>query len=588
MGEVMFRSNVVMKKATSKSKAAIRKPGRRLVSFGRPSLQAKGRICAAQGPVERHHLTLPRREHFVDPGRGPPPHRHPERPTRRSGGAATTTKKKNAVRFRQGQAGPQRGRRRAYRMVPGAACALQVPAPCGVRRKSPRPRPGKCRNSRSGRALSLLEAEKAPTNAIRRLAAPPPRGAFPPVAAARPAVSWPRRRRRPKQVRGVRKTLKEARAIGGDPPPPASASRLEVTITALAAIRRQIGPPRDLDVMALHVERPPRRARSSEPRWRQLRTRNGGAALRLAAASPPARRAQRSSAIVRRLAGWDFFAVGTEKIATRSLAHISESQRRGAPPPPPPPPPALFVSRPRRRSALPACAPLLRLAVALNAQAILERCRGGRLQRSAVLEKFASLTSPVYRRRPAGRIWRPHRVEAEKAGAAIVVGFERLFAETRSAFANRISACPGSAERAGGRAGISRLRLLRRRRGWRSANCPSPRRWRTNNVLSQVDIGWKHPQALEEGGRFPDPLGTLIQPRSRSKHAGRVSIASLDRREQGTMQMKQNRFWPLAALACLIQARCPIRRHSAGRKSYGGICGWCHETARQQRHTKIP
>jgi CHAD domain-containing protein len=58
----------------------------------------------------------------------------------------------------------------------------------------------------------------------------------------------------PKRVHDVRKTLKEARAIArlfldcvGEP--------ARVTMTTLAATRRQIGRTRDLDVMALRVQR---------------------------------------------------------------------------------------------------------------------------------------------------------------------------------------------------------------------------------------------------------------------------------------------------------------------------------------------
>ena len=58
----------------------------------------------------------------------------------------------------------------------------------------------------------------------------------------------------PKRVHDVRKTLKEARAIArlfldcvGEP--------ARVTITTLAATRRQIGRARDLDVMAIRVQR---------------------------------------------------------------------------------------------------------------------------------------------------------------------------------------------------------------------------------------------------------------------------------------------------------------------------------------------
>src|SRR5271165_4181545 len=58
----------------------------------------------------------------------------------------------------------------------------------------------------------------------------------------------------PERVHGVRKTLKEARALArlflpsmGEP--------ARVTIAALAVVRRRVGRTRDLDVMALRLER---------------------------------------------------------------------------------------------------------------------------------------------------------------------------------------------------------------------------------------------------------------------------------------------------------------------------------------------
>src|ERR1700733_13647812 len=68
----------------------------------------------------------------------------------------------------------------------------------------------------------------------------------------------------PKRVHDVRKTLKEARAIArlflqcvGEP--------ARVTITTLAATRRQIGRARDLDVMAQRVQRLELPPEGSEP-----------------------------------------------------------------------------------------------------------------------------------------------------------------------------------------------------------------------------------------------------------------------------------------------------------------------------------
>ena len=68
----------------------------------------------------------------------------------------------------------------------------------------------------------------------------------------------------PKRVHDARKTLKEARAITrlflhcvGEP--------ARVTITALAATRRQIGRARDLDVMAVRLKRLEPSPEISEP-----------------------------------------------------------------------------------------------------------------------------------------------------------------------------------------------------------------------------------------------------------------------------------------------------------------------------------
>src|SRR5258708_35121991 len=68
----------------------------------------------------------------------------------------------------------------------------------------------------------------------------------------------------PKRVHDVRKTLKEARAIArlfldcvGEP--------ARVTISALAATRRQLGRTRDLDVMAVRVPRLEPPPEGSEP-----------------------------------------------------------------------------------------------------------------------------------------------------------------------------------------------------------------------------------------------------------------------------------------------------------------------------------
>ena len=127
----------------------------------------------------------------------------------------------------------------------------------------------------------------------------------------------------PKRVHDVRKILKEARAIArlfldciGEP--------ARVTITTLAATRRQIGRARDLDVMALgSASEPP--PGISEPLIAAIAREREAAhrARRGLSASAPR---PRLNAIVRRVEGWDLSAFGTEEIVARWRAPIA---RRG-------------------------------------------------------------------------------------------------------------------------------------------------------------------------------------------------------------------------------------------------------------------
>ena len=131
----------------------------------------------------------------------------------------------------------------------------------------------------------------------------------------------------PKRVHDVRKTLKEARAIArlflhcvGEP--------ARVTIAALAATRRQIGRTRDLDVMAIRVQRlepppevlEPLMAAIAREREAAQRARRG-----LSANAPRAR----LNAIVRRVEGWDLSAVGTEEIVAAVARTYRQARRRG-------------------------------------------------------------------------------------------------------------------------------------------------------------------------------------------------------------------------------------------------------------------
>jgi len=245
----------------------------------------------------------------------------------------------------------------------------------------------------------------------------------------------------PKRVHDVRKILKEARAIArlfldciGEP--------ARVTITTLAATRRQIGRARDLDVMALRVQRlePPREI--SEPliaaiareREAAQRARRG-----LSASAPPAR----LNAIVRRVDGWNLSALGTEEIVDAVARTYRQAQRRGLIAFESEDPTALHALRARvvdlrYQLSLLSCA----WPEALNAQAeALNDLREalGDFNDLHVLEDFAAKQgglSPEAFDDLRERL----TTKQKKLQRRAKVEFERLFAETPSAFATRIAA----------------------------------------------------------------------------------------------------------------------------------------------------
>ncbi|HEY3623101.1 MAG TPA: CHAD domain-containing protein [Roseiarcus sp.] len=245
----------------------------------------------------------------------------------------------------------------------------------------------------------------------------------------------------PKRVHDVRKTLKEARAIArlflhcvGEP--------ARVTIAALAATRRQIGRARDLDVMALRLKRLEPPPQLSEPLMSAIaREREAAQRARrgLSASEPRAR----FNAIVRRVEGWHLSDVGTEKIVAAVARTYRQAQRRGRLAFDSDDPVALHAFRARvvdlrYQLALLSCA----WPEALNAQAeALNDLREalGDFNDLHVLEKFAAEHGELL----------PQALEDLSARAASKqkklkrranVEFERLFAETPSAFATRLAA----------------------------------------------------------------------------------------------------------------------------------------------------
>jgi CHAD domain-containing protein len=245
----------------------------------------------------------------------------------------------------------------------------------------------------------------------------------------------------PRRVHDMRKTLKEARAIArlflhcvGEP--------ARVTMAALAATRRQTGRARDLDVMAVRLERlapPPEvagplNAAIAREREAALRARRG-----VAARAPRAR----LNAIAKRLARWDLSALGGDAIVAGVARTYRQARRRGRRAFESNDPDALHAFRARvvdlrYQLALLACA----WPEALNAQAeALDELREalGDHHDLHVLAGFAAERGglePEALEALAGRVASRQKKLRRRAKAE----FERLFAETPRAFAARLAA----------------------------------------------------------------------------------------------------------------------------------------------------
>ena len=248
----------------------------------------------------------------------------------------------------------------------------------------------------------------------------------------------------PKRVHDVRKTLKEARAIArlflhcvGEP--------ARVTITTLAATRRQIGRARDLDVMASRVQRLEPPPEVSEPLMAAIAREREAAQRARRGLSATAPR-PRLNAIVRRVAGWDLSAVGTGEIVAAVARTYRQARKRGRLAFDGDDPVALHAFRARvvdlrYQLALLSCA----WPEALNAQAeALNELREalGDFNDLHVLGTFAAEHGelpPQALEDLGARIESKQKRLRRRAN----VEFERLFAEKPNAFATRIAAYLG-------------------------------------------------------------------------------------------------------------------------------------------------
>ena len=248
----------------------------------------------------------------------------------------------------------------------------------------------------------------------------------------------------PKRVHDVRKTLKEARAIArlfldcvGEP--------ARVTITTLAATRRQIGRTRDLDVMALAVKRLEPPPEVSEPLMAAIAREREAAQRARRGLSATAPR-PRLNAIVRRVEGWDLSAVGTEDIVAAVAHTYRQARKRGRLAFDGDDPVALHAFRARvvdlryQLSLLSRAWP-----EALNAQAEALNDLREALGDFNDLHVLGTFVAEYGELPPQALEELCARMEAkkDKLRGRANVEFERLFAETTNAFATRIAAYLG-------------------------------------------------------------------------------------------------------------------------------------------------
>jgi CHAD domain-containing protein len=245
----------------------------------------------------------------------------------------------------------------------------------------------------------------------------------------------------PERVHGVRKTLKEARAIArlflpclGEP--------ARVTIAALAVVRRRVGRARDLDVMEARLARLAPPAEIAKPLGEAIERERQAAGRAHGSFAASASRAQ-LNAIVKRLEAWDLSRVRDDEIVEAVARTFRQARRRGRLAFDSGDPAALHALRSRvvdLRYQLAALSPAW--PAALNAQSEeLNALRDtlGDFNDFLVLGKFAAERGGL---KPEALAQLTERLEAKqkKLRRRARTEFDRLFAETPDAFAERLAA----------------------------------------------------------------------------------------------------------------------------------------------------
>ncbi|MBV9290512.1 MAG: CHAD domain-containing protein [Hyphomicrobiales bacterium] len=246
----------------------------------------------------------------------------------------------------------------------------------------------------------------------------------------------------PERVHGLRKTLKEARALArlflpsiGEP--------ARVTIAALAAARRRVGRARDLDVMALRLKRLAAPSEIAAPLGEAIGSERAAAERAHGGFVASASRAQ-LRAISKRVEAWDLRSAKVDDIVRAVSRTYRQARRRGRGAFAARDDPAALHALRRRvidlRYQLAALAPAWPAALTAQAEALDElRDTLGAFNDWRVLMAFAAEHGGLT---PEGLAALSERIAARqtKLRRRALRAFERLFSETPDAFADRLSA----------------------------------------------------------------------------------------------------------------------------------------------------
>jgi|SRR5271166_2467614 len=242
-------------------------------------------------------------------------------------------------------------------------------------------------------------------------------------------------------VHDLRKTLKEARALArlflqsiGEP--------ARVTIAALAAVRRRVGPARDLDVMEQRLARLAPPAEIAKPIAEAI-ARERSTARRAHNGFGTSTSRRQLAAIARRLATWDVDGVGESDIVEAVARSYRQARRRGRAAFRTNDPAALHALRSRvvdLRYQLAALAAARRAALTAQAEKLNElRDTLGAFNDLNVLRKFASDWCDLPPE-AMGALTEQLEARQKKLRRRAEVEFDRLFAEAPNAFAERLAA----------------------------------------------------------------------------------------------------------------------------------------------------